>query len=176
MADQEALPFKMLYGLQEGGCRIFVQPDTCHQAWNDCRNSIRRAHKQYCILLSLTISNMAHGPYGSARNHQTMQQAAESLSQCISQDGFDNLVESMCRDMLREPDDPRVPQCPEDIPRLHVVNHLPIYVISLEYYCYSIFGESNILTLVGSDDVSSQSKMVNQCSSASQRLLIMKRS
>lgn len=99
--------------------------------WNDCKNSIRRACYQHTLLLSSTLSNAAHGPYGSGRNQQSIQEAASSLSKSLSTEEFEELVDAMLRDRnLHETDDydiPGIPTEPADIPELDCVRRLPVY-------------------------------------------------
>ena len=152
VADQEALPFKMIYGLQELGARIFIQPESCHGMWNDTKNAVRRSGKQYCLLLSLTMSNMAHGPFGSGKNAQSLLEAAESLAHTISEDDFANLCDSMAMDLNCELDDPRIPQSAADIKNLPIFHHLPIYATwffeiksTLRSYISELFTSNNFL-------------------------------
>lgn len=75
------------------------------------------------------MANMAHGPFGSARNSQTLLQAAEVLSDSMTQDQFDILVEGMCFDLRCESEDhAEIPQGVQDIPLLPVFQTLPPYV------------------------------------------------
>ena len=135
VADQESLQFKMVYGLQALGLRIFIQPDFAHQIWNDVKGGVKRGGKQFTFLLSLVMQNMAHGPFKSGRNAQTLRESAEELANKLTLDEFDSLVDQMEQDHCHfddAVDDPeRLPQSPSDIPRLRVFNTLPCFAPSL---------------------------------------------
>ena len=135
-ADEEALPFKMIHSLShELGLRVFGYPESTHACWNDCRNSIRRTGLQYCLLLSALLANCSHGPYSGGKNRQTLEEAAEDL-QDMHGDSFHILVDEMMADMRCDPDDPRLPKSPAELPGLPCVKNLPPYAGS------SIFMES----------------------------------
>ena len=119
----------MVYTLAHFGLRIFIFPESTHSSWNDVRNAIRRAGLQHVLLLSLTIANVGSGPFGSGRNKQSMQEAAEELSQSMSSDEFDNLLDMMIQDRCLQCDDgcdhESLPTTPGDIPKLPIVaNHM----------------------------------------------------
>ena len=106
--------------------------------WNSVRNGVRRAGLQHTTLLSLTMSNCAHGPYASGKNRQSFEEAAEDLSNNISQEDFESLQEAICRDRRIDaeqdpdtlPDD--FPECPADLPGLPVIRNLPVQVVCLQ--------------------------------------------
>ena len=137
VADEEALPFKTIYALaQTVGLRIMITPESTHSLWNSVRNGLRRAGKQYCLLLSMAMSNMAHGPFKSGRNHQSLIEAAQYLSSNMSadQDAFNDLIDGWCRDLHIESDigddlmsDAGLPETPEDIPLHRAIQNLPVY-------------------------------------------------
>lgn len=86
---------------------------------------------QHTLLLSSVLSNAAHGPFGSARNHQSLTESAEHLAKNMDPDMFDALVDSMMMDRhLGELDHdmPGIPSVPDDLPNLPCVQNLPIYV------------------------------------------------
>ena len=129
-ADEEALPFKMVYVLSYSlGLRVWIQPETCHASWNDCKNSVRRAGFQHCLLLSTVINNLGHGPYRSGQNQVTIVEAAESLVKSMSSDQFDDLVDRMAMDRGISVDDESLPKTPQDILTLPVLKTLPVFVI-----------------------------------------------
>ena len=127
--------------------------------WNDCRNAIRRGAKQYTLLLSLTMNNMSHGPFKSGRNAQTLSEGAESLAEQMSEESFDELVESMCVDMQCEPDDDRIPQSPSMIPGLPLFQKLPVFAARLKLTLLLRF----LLTQVSCNRVSSLILIITLC-------------
>ena len=125
VADEESLPFKCIYTLAHLGMRVFIQPESTHSSWNDVRNSVRRAGLQHVLLLSLTIANVGAGPFGSGRNKQSMQEAADSISESIKPEEFDTLIDMMIQDRGLLCDDGSLPTTPSDIPKLPIVaNHM----------------------------------------------------
>ena len=89
------------------------------------RNSVRRAGLQHVLLLSLTIANVGAGPFGSGRNKQSMQEAADSLSESIEAEEFDTLIDMMIQDRGLLCDDGSLPTTPSDITKLPIVaNHM----------------------------------------------------
>ena len=81
------------------------------------------------MLLSSILSNAAHGPFTSARNMQTLQEAAEDLA-TMPLDNFNALVEGMLEDRHCSEDDENIPRTPADIVRLPAVRNLPPFVQS----------------------------------------------
>lgn len=130
-ADQDGLPFKMIYTLCHQGLRLLIQPESTHSLWNDVKNSVRRAGMQHTLLLSSVLSNAAHGPFGSGRNHQSLLESADHLAKNMDPESFDALVDSMMMDRhLSELDHdiPGIPSSPDDLPQLPCVKNLPTYV------------------------------------------------
>ena len=119
----------------ELGLRLFIQPESTHSLWNDCRNSVRRAGLQHTLLLSGVLSNTAHGPYSGGQNAWTLKEAAESLSR-MSETAFTELLEQMMEDRASSvaPEDESegllLPEHPSDIPNLAAVNNLPPFVLA----------------------------------------------
>lgn len=130
VADQECLPFKMIYALQheQVGLRMMIGADACHSHWNDIKNSLRRSNMQRVLLLGTILNNVAHGPYKSGRNSQTLQEAVAHYSESISIDEFQDLVEMMAMDKKIDADHESLPTCPEDLPNLECFTRLPIFV------------------------------------------------
>ena len=130
MADQEALPFKMVYCLshEQGGLRTFITPEALHGSWNDIKNSIRRANLQHVLLLGMTMGNVMHGPFKSGRNAQTLQEAVEHLAQNIGINEFEELQDLIAGDRQVDPDDELVPQSLDDLPKLHCFRTTPLFV------------------------------------------------
>ena len=121
----------MVYTLCHQGLRLLIQPESTHSLWNDVKNSVRRAGMQHTLLLSSVLSNAAHGPFGSARNHQSLVESAQHLAKTMDLDMFDALVDSMMMDRhLSELDHdmPGIPSSPDELPNLPCVQKLPIYV------------------------------------------------
>ena len=130
MADQEALPFKMVYCLshEQGGLRTFIAPEALHGSWNDTKNSIRRANLQHVLLLGTVMGNVMHGPFRSGRNAQTLQEAVEHLSKNIGVNEFEELQDLIASDRHVDPDDESVPQFPEDLPKMDCFRTTPVFV------------------------------------------------
>lgn len=63
VADEEALPWKLVYGLQSLNLRLYAQLDTCHSCWNDSKNSVRRGAKQYTLYTPF-LDYVKHGSRG----------------------------------------------------------------------------------------------------------------
>ena len=134
-ADEEHLPFKLIYALSHnqgaghpGGLRVWISPESTHSQWNDIKNSIRRSSLQHVVLLSTTLSNVAHGPYKSGRNMLSLREAAEDLAATMSDEQFSELVDLMAQDQHVEFDDESLPQSPRDIPDLKCLTTLPVFV------------------------------------------------
>lgn len=118
----------MLYCLEhELGLRIFAQPETCHSCWNDVRNGVRRAGRQYVLLLAMTMANVMHGPFKSGRNFQTLQESAQSLAHHLSDDEFNELVDSMASDKAFQESE-TLPNEKSELPNLPAVTKLPAFV------------------------------------------------
>ena len=131
VADQDALPFKAIYGLCACNLRVFVTPEATHMLWNDVKNSMRRARLQHTMLLAATLSNVHHGPFQGGRNHATLMESAESLGRSITLDQFEDLQDRMMIDRGVHDDAiscDEIPETPGDIPRLKCVETLPVYV------------------------------------------------
>lgn len=126
----------MVYALaQTVGLRVMIVPESSHSIWNSVRNGIRRAGKQHCLLLSMTMSNMSHGPFKSGRNHQSLIEAAEVLASNMTIDAntFDELIDGWCRDLHISPDDAdkfddaELPESPNELPLHCAIRNLPVY-------------------------------------------------
>ena len=107
--------------------RLWIQPESTHNSWNDVRNSIRRSGLQHTVLLSTVLSNCAHGPYRSGANKRSFQEAAIHLSENISLESFQQLVDSMAMDMGLDSDDPILPQEFEQIPEQPAIATFPVF-------------------------------------------------
>ena len=126
--DEEALPFKSLWALQfNSQLRIYVEAEALHCFWNDLKNAVKRAELQPALLLSIVLTQMAHGPFLSGHHQWSRQETAQLLSESISHNEFQALQEAMLFDRYGE-DGMEIPQCPEDIPHLSAVQHFPIFV------------------------------------------------
>lgn len=79
------------------------------------------------------MANCLHGPYRSAKNFQTIGEAAEHLAENISQEAFEELQDCMAADLGVDPDDDVIPQQPSDIPKLPCIRNLPLFVTYLNY-------------------------------------------
>ncbi|CAK9074966.1 Uncharacterized protein SCF082_LOCUS39634 [Durusdinium trenchii] len=122
----------MLYCLEhELGLRIFAQPETCHSCWNDVRNGVRRAGRQYVLLLAMTMANVMHGPFKSGRNFQTLQESAQSLAHHLSDDEFNELVDSMASDKAFQESE-TLPNEKSELPNLPAVTKLPAFADSAD--------------------------------------------
>ena len=78
------------------------------------------------------MANCLHGPFRSAKNFQTIGEAAEHLAENISQGAFEELQDCMASDRGVDPDDDAViPQHPSDIPKLPCIRTLPLFVTYL---------------------------------------------
>ena len=131
VADQDALPFKAMYGLCACNLRMLVTPEATHMLWNDVKNSMRRARLQHTMLLAATLSNVHHGPFQGGRNHATLIEAAESLARSITSQQFEDLQDRMMSDIgVHDESLPgdEFPDTPDDIPRLKCIQNLPVYV------------------------------------------------
>ena len=82
------------------------------------------------MLLASVLSNCAHGPFGSGRNQQTIQESAASLSESMSSDQFEDLLDCMVMDRRLSDvdiDDPDLPHDPHDLSNMSCVRNLPVY-------------------------------------------------
>ena len=120
----------MCYALshEQGGLRCWICPESTHSSWNCVKNAVRRSSLQHVLLLSSCMSNCMHWPYKSARNLQTLQEAAQFLGNNISQDAFEELQDAMSMDMGVEVDSDEIPQDPSQIPFLPCVSKLSTFV------------------------------------------------
>ena len=130
VADEEALPFKTLHCLAyELGLRVVASPESTHSVWNDCRNSVRRAGLQHCMLLASTLANVLHGPFKGGKNFQSFGEAAEDLARTITPDQFADLQDQMCADLRVDPNESElIPESASAIPDLQCVKNLPPFV------------------------------------------------
>ena len=133
----------------ELGLRIWSFPEAVHASWNDTKNSIRRANKQYTVLLGTILANASHGPFASGKTRQTLVEAAESLARTVDAATFRVLVERMAADRGVEVGDVSLPQRPSDLPQLGAIRNLPPYAPRLL--------QSPIQTVSGTGDYGPQS-------------------
>ena len=128
-ADEETLPFKTLHCLShELGLRLYAYPESTHSSWNDCKNGIRRAGKQYVILLATVLANASHGPYGGGKTHQTIIEAATDLALNMDASTFQALLEDLALDMQIEAGSELLPRSAAELPDLPAIRNLPPYV------------------------------------------------
>ncbi|CAE7678218.1 unnamed protein product [Symbiodinium sp. CCMP2592] len=71
---------------------------SCHPMWNTVKGGIRRSGKQIAYLKFFICVGVLHGPYGSGKNRQSFQEAAESWARNLSFDEFQELQENMIQD------------------------------------------------------------------------------
>ena len=107
--------------------RAHVEPECLHSTWNDCRNALRRSDLQPALLLGTVLSNVAHGPFGSAAVQWSRGEAAEALAQDLTASEFQALKEAMAQDRYGE-DTCDLPTDATDIPNLRSVTRLSMFV------------------------------------------------
>ncbi len=129
VADQEALPFKMVYALshEQGGLRAFICPEALHSCWNDTKNAIRRSNLQHVLLLATCMNNVVHGPFRSGRNQQTLQESVADFAKRVDFNQFEELVELIAHDRFLEADDDSLPQCPEELLKMACFTKTPAF-------------------------------------------------
>ena len=72
---------------------------------------------------------MAHGPFRSGRNKCTIQEAAASMVQTMTQEEFNDLVDRMAIDRaVSDSEDDTLPDSPQQILDLPAIQNLPVYV------------------------------------------------
>ena len=80
------------------------------------------------------MSQMSHGPFGSASHHFTKQETAELLAETMTEPEFQALREAMIEDRYGEQED--VPESVSDLPELKPIQNLPIYDSGLKKLLY----------------------------------------
>ena len=113
---------------------MMIGADACHSHWNDVKNGLRRSNMQHVLLLGTVLSNVAHGPYKSGRNAQTLQEAVSHYAETISFDDFNDLVDMMAMDKGIDGDHESLPDSPDDLPNLECFTRLPIFVNLLTWF------------------------------------------
>ena len=73
------------------------------------------------------MSNCSHGPYRSGANKRSFEEAALDLSENMSLESFQQLVDSMAMDRGVDSDDPILPQDPEQIPEQPAIATFPVF-------------------------------------------------
>ena len=134
VADEECLPFKLFYALshEEGKLRTCIIPESTHSMWNNTKNAVRRSSLQHVLLLGSTMSNLAHGPFKSGRNQQSLQESARHLAATMSQESFEDLQDLMAADRGVDVDNENIPQEPHQIPDHPAITKLPVFVPCLK--------------------------------------------
>ena len=111
---------------------MFIMPEAIHSTWNDARNGLRRAGKQFTLLLSSILNNNSHGPFKGGRNHQSLAEAAADLGSRLSEAEFATLVEGMWADQSHlEEDQVCIPETPSEIQHLPAIQNLPPFATHL---------------------------------------------
>ncbi|CAK9031404.1 Uncharacterized protein SCF082_LOCUS20281 [Durusdinium trenchii] len=113
-ADEESVGFKAGYNLAfNAGLRVYMEPEYCHPAWNNLKNSIKVAGFHPTLLKATLMSHVNHSPYGSGKNQQTKEEVCCHLVESMKVEDFQRLCEDLEFD--RGPSGVPVPTRPEEL-------------------------------------------------------------
>ena len=126
-ADEESVGFKAGYNLAfNAGLRVYMEPEYCHPAWNNLKNSIKVAGFHPTLLKATLMSHVNHSPYGSGKNQQTKEEVCCHLVESMKVEDFQRLCEDLEFD--RGPSGVPVPTRPEELLSEPTIAKRGIYV------------------------------------------------